>query len=416
MGHSTLIGDMIHSCSNENVASAAVMCIGREFSERVEVAARAQDTTIGPFVSDLVREFAAHADQQELTILQRLAANSDQPILRVLRHLVEQSWRDGAPSQPRPLSCLDRFRRRTAVARRRSFPRRALWILVGPERPSRRARGTAPDQTTGSASSSDARLQKSKDHVRCGVELRNGEPHMFAIRTVMQITARCAIAAPLIGVVHHAAIAQPSLWKECGTQYQSAKTANQLDGQSWRQFVEACRARVTKRSTAVSSEGADAQTDILKACGSQYRAAKDSSELNGKGWIEFLKACRVRGGELPSRARDHAAATPSAPTIVSLSSEPAPPVSVASPLTPPTTNSEPPTGDSTRSDPTQAGAASEHAVDKVASQNLTGEKYRQKKCASQWKAHKIELKKADPTLNWSRYWIDCDKRLKVSGR
>ncbi|WP_245257153.1 hypothetical protein [Methylocystis rosea] len=43
------------------------------------------------------------------------------------------------------------------------------------------------------------------------------------------------------------AAAQANVLKECGSQYQSAKTANELAGQSWQDFLKACRARLAER-------------------------------------------------------------------------------------------------------------------------------------------------------------------------
>ena len=49
-----------------------------------------------------------------------------------------------------------------------------------------------------------------------------------------------------------------------------------------------------------------------------------------------------------------------------------------------------------------------------AAESAEAEKLRRKQCAAQWKAQKTELRKANPTLNWSEYWRECDKRLKAS--
>ncbi|MCQ4190091.1 hypothetical protein NEI07_10880, partial [Methylocystis sp. NLS-7] len=48
---------------------------------------------------------------------------------------------------------------------------------------------------------------------------------------------------------------------------------------------------------AASSGDAYAQANVLKECGSQYQAAKAANELGGQSWQEFLKACRGRLAE-----------------------------------------------------------------------------------------------------------------------
>lgn len=66
---------------------------------------------------------------------------------------------------------------------------------------------------------------------------------------------------------------------------------------------------------------AKAQANVLKECGSQYQAAKAANELKGKSWQDFLKACRAKLAEPASE-------TPAAPA------EPAPAAPVAAEPTP----------------------------------------------------------------------------------
>lgn len=91
-----LITDLIHSCSNDKVAQAAVVCIGGPFAERVRAVARENGVSEGRFVAIVVRDFALRADDEAREHLARKVAGSDQPILNGLRHVVESALEDGA--------------------------------------------------------------------------------------------------------------------------------------------------------------------------------------------------------------------------------------------------------------------------------------------------------------------------------
>jgi hypothetical protein len=91
-----LIADLVHSCSNDKVAQAALHCIGGSFAERVRVAATENGISEGRFVAVVVRDFALRADEETRGELARRIAGADQPILMGLRHLVEKALEDGA--------------------------------------------------------------------------------------------------------------------------------------------------------------------------------------------------------------------------------------------------------------------------------------------------------------------------------
>ena len=91
-----VIADMIHSCSNANVAEAAVYCIGGEFAERVHAAARKNGVNSGRFVSIVMRDFARRASRETLAGLNRKIAGADQPLLRGLVHVVEPALEEDA--------------------------------------------------------------------------------------------------------------------------------------------------------------------------------------------------------------------------------------------------------------------------------------------------------------------------------
>src|SRR5208337_1457658 len=64
---------------------------------------------------------------------------------------------------------------------------------------------------------------------------------------------------------------------------------------------------------AVAASGqAFAQANVLRECGAKYQAAKAANELNGQTWQEYLKACRASLAE-PAAAPAPAPAPVAAP-------------------------------------------------------------------------------------------------------
>jgi hypothetical protein len=91
-----LVADLIHSCSNEMVAQAALSCIGGRFAERVRVAAQEKGMSVGRFVSVIVRDFARRADEGVREALRERITGDDQPLLSGLRAVLEPVIEDGA--------------------------------------------------------------------------------------------------------------------------------------------------------------------------------------------------------------------------------------------------------------------------------------------------------------------------------
>jgi hypothetical protein len=91
-----LVADLIHSCSNEKVAQAALMCIGDRFAERVRVAAKEKGMNVGRFVAVVVRDFARRADENVREALRERITGDDQPLLKGLRAVLEPALEDGA--------------------------------------------------------------------------------------------------------------------------------------------------------------------------------------------------------------------------------------------------------------------------------------------------------------------------------
>lgn len=91
-----VIADLIHSCSNEMVAKAALSCIGGRFAERVRVAAHEKGMEVGRFVVIVVREFARRADDSAFEALREKISGADQPLLHGLRAVLEPALEDSA--------------------------------------------------------------------------------------------------------------------------------------------------------------------------------------------------------------------------------------------------------------------------------------------------------------------------------
>ncbi|HMK91043.1 MAG TPA: hypothetical protein VK446_15590 [Methylocystis sp.] len=91
-----VIADLIHSCSNANVARVAVRCVGEGFADRVASAADRNGMEMGRFASVVVRQFARCANGDALSALGRSIVGADQPLLAGLVHVLEPALEDGA--------------------------------------------------------------------------------------------------------------------------------------------------------------------------------------------------------------------------------------------------------------------------------------------------------------------------------
>ena len=72
----------------------------------------------------------------------------------------------------------------------------------------------------------------------------------MSIRLAISTAAAGVFALGLAVAVPGEALAQANILKECGSQYQAAKAANQLNGQSWQEYLKACRARIAEPAAA----------------------------------------------------------------------------------------------------------------------------------------------------------------------
>jgi hypothetical protein len=82
--------EIVHTCSHAAVARAAVDSIGGDIARRVEVEASRRNLSRGDLVAQIVRKFAASADEMDLQHLSAATHKSDAPVLSGLRYILER--------------------------------------------------------------------------------------------------------------------------------------------------------------------------------------------------------------------------------------------------------------------------------------------------------------------------------------
>lgn len=102
------IEEIVHTCSNEKVAQAAVASLGFEFARRMRIEAESHGATTGAFVAKLVHEFGKAADSDDCRAIERAMVKVDQPILCGLRFILETRLESmgGMPRRQWPIGTL----------------------------------------------------------------------------------------------------------------------------------------------------------------------------------------------------------------------------------------------------------------------------------------------------------------------
>jgi hypothetical protein len=90
------IDEIVHTCSNEHVARAAVASIGISFASRVRFVADLLGVSVGAFTARTVRTFGAEASVGARREVMRAMIRSDQPILRGLEAILERELEDSS--------------------------------------------------------------------------------------------------------------------------------------------------------------------------------------------------------------------------------------------------------------------------------------------------------------------------------
>jgi hypothetical protein len=83
-----LIAEIVHTCSNEKVAQAAVASIGLDFAGKVGATARARGMSVGAFTAHTVLQFDRTRRDDDYKAIHKAMQGSDQPILSGLKHIL----------------------------------------------------------------------------------------------------------------------------------------------------------------------------------------------------------------------------------------------------------------------------------------------------------------------------------------
>jgi len=84
---------VIHTCSNEHVARAALLSIGGELAARVAVEAVRYGLPIGSYVARALQDFGERSDLMDWAAAERVTRGADQPILAALYFILERCLR-----------------------------------------------------------------------------------------------------------------------------------------------------------------------------------------------------------------------------------------------------------------------------------------------------------------------------------
>eukprot|EP01037_Dinobryon_pediforme_P007357 gene7357-7425_t len=146
---------------------------------------------------------------------------------------------------------------------------------------------------------------------------------------------------------------------------------------------------------------------VMKQCSEAYQAAKAANQLNGETWPQFLSHCSV-GRSVKTEASPKVEAVP-APSAAAPVVNPASPA--ATPAAAPAIPAAVPGAVST-SNSTPATLAVTPPADPAAP--TTPATSRQKLCGAEWRANKDTLKVQYGT--WPKFWSACNLRMKSTGK
>lgn len=82
--------EIVRTCSHSEVAQAAVDSLGGPIAVRIHVEATRLKVSRGALVAELVRSFAASADETDFQEVSAAARKSDVPVLSGLRYILER--------------------------------------------------------------------------------------------------------------------------------------------------------------------------------------------------------------------------------------------------------------------------------------------------------------------------------------
>jgi hypothetical protein len=85
-----IVREIVQTCSNPNIARAAVASIGGDFARRFTHDAAKRNLTSGLFAAGLVRRFSRRAGESDWRGVGEATRGADQPILSGLRYILER--------------------------------------------------------------------------------------------------------------------------------------------------------------------------------------------------------------------------------------------------------------------------------------------------------------------------------------
>ena len=88
-----LMADILHSCTDDGIAAAAVASIGGAFAAAVQAEADRSGLTVGALTSSLVSGFAREASERDWRELSAAMAGADHPVLTGLQAMAEGALR-----------------------------------------------------------------------------------------------------------------------------------------------------------------------------------------------------------------------------------------------------------------------------------------------------------------------------------
>ena len=84
----TALREIVRTCTNVHIASAALASIGGEFAERFAADASRRDLPSGVLAARMVRAFDVHARADERRSAEAATHGADQPVLAGFRHIL----------------------------------------------------------------------------------------------------------------------------------------------------------------------------------------------------------------------------------------------------------------------------------------------------------------------------------------
>ena len=83
-----ILKEIVRTCSNANVAGAALSSIGGEFAENFAAHASHSNFSPGMLAALIVKQFAETASVEEMADVHAAAHGTNQPLLSGLRHIL----------------------------------------------------------------------------------------------------------------------------------------------------------------------------------------------------------------------------------------------------------------------------------------------------------------------------------------